>query len=229
MNNEKDLTVHRNRSSQAVLVDGYRLYTSHFGCLLRSSWLAAVVYALVTGLSMAYFFTSLLPCLMKSGALFSDLMPQLLWWLLSVLFFLLAALLLACQGGFSPLREHCHTDAISKPTHWWGRWPLKLPVRSLLRAARRLLTCGLGRLLLVLMVVSMVVLVSMTVLQLPAIVLAAANIQSEAGVAAGDPSGMPQPTFLFNFVTFSVVGFLQAYIHLSTLFPLYYAAFRPKR
>ena len=61
MENNDRLAEHRTRSLQAVLGDGYRLYLQQFWRLLRSSWLQAILYAVATGCSMAYFFAVLLP------------------------------------------------------------------------------------------------------------------------------------------------------------------------
>ena len=68
----------------------------------------------------------------------------------------------------------------------------------------------------------LVVLVATVIFQMPAIILATANIEGAADIAAGDVPDLPENLWALNFFTFSVCGFLQAYIHLSTLFPFYY-------
>ena len=57
---------------------------------------------------------------------------------------------------------------------------------------------------------------------LPVVVMTIANIEASSGRAAGDAVQMPENLNVMNFATFAVCGLLQAYIHLSTLFPLYY-------
>ena len=58
--------------------------------------------------------------------------------------------------------------------------------------------------------------------ELPAFVLFSANIVSQAGALQGDPTGMPDYMSWLNIVVFSLAGFIQAYIYLSSLFPFYY-------
>ena len=68
----------------------------------------------------------------------------------------------------------------------------------------------------------LVVLVLTVILQLPAVILGLANVEAQVGLAAGDAVDMPENLWLINVATFSVCSLLQAYIHLGTLFPLYY-------
>ena len=39
----------------------------------------------------------------------------------------------------------------------------------------------------------------------------------------GDPLGMPDYLPLMTFIAFFVAGFVQAYVHLASIFPFYYA------
>jgi len=75
-------------------------------------------------------------------------------------------------------------------------------------------------------IVAFVVLIATTLLmlvvQLPANILCLANLQSQMGALMEDPLGMPEYIGRLNFAVFALMGFLQAYIHLSTLFPFYY-------
>ena len=222
MDKNNELSLHHNRSIQSVINCGFRLYGQNFIKLLRSSWSQAIIYSLVVGGSMAYFFTNLLPRMMKHF----DVHSQLLTWGGTLLAFILAAILFAFAGGFAPLREHSLTNHISRPLHWWGRWPWKLTLRGIVRLPQMLWKAirhgQLGALLVVALVMLLMVAVATVLLQLPAVILATANVEAAAGMAAGDAVDMPDNLFLLNFATFSVCGFLQAYIHLATLFPLYY-------
>lgn len=60
------------------------------------------------------------------------------------------------------------------------------------------------------------------ILSLPASILSAANMQANLGVLNGDPYGMPSYIGWLTAVVFLFIGFIQAYVMLSTLFPLYY-------
>ena len=61
------------------------------------------------------------------------------------------------------------------------------------------------------------------VCELPAVIIAIANTEAYAGLALGDPLGMPDYIVPMTYCVFALAGFIQAYVHLSTLFPLYYA------
>lgn len=222
MDKNTELTLRRNRSIQAVIRDGYRLYSKFFSRLLRSSWIQAIIYALATGLSMAYFFTYLLPPLMSDYHISS----KLLIWLGTFVAFLIAAVLLAFAGGVAPLHEHSLTDNIRSPQRWWGRWPWKLTFKGITKLPRMLWKAvrshQLGTLIVVSLIMLLLVVVVMLLLMMPAVILGIANVEAAAGWAAGDEVDMPDNLFLLNFAIFSACGFLQAYIHLSTLFPFYY-------
>ena len=223
MEKDNNLSAHRTRSFQAIIVDGYRLYGQNFWRLLRASWVQAVIYALVVGASMTCFFTYLLPKMASHQAL----MPELAVWIASFVAYIVVAYIFACAGAIAPLREHWHTDAISKPRRWWGRWPWRITLRGITVLPRMLWqTIRRGRLwtlIAVALVAIFVALVASVILELPAVILATANIEAAADLAAGDVPDMPENIWLINLATFTVCAFLQAYIHLSTLFPLYSA------
>ena len=61
------------------------------------------------------------------------------------------------------------------------------------------------------------------VCELPAVIMAIANTMAYAGMATGDPLGMPENMATLTYGVFLVAGFIQAFVHLSTLYPLYYA------
>lgn len=225
MEKNNDLSVHRTpRSMQAVLSDGYRLYAQNFVRLVRSSWIQAILYALTLGFSQSYFYTNVLPAALQ-GADQSQLAPVALLWVGSGLLMLLVIVLFAFAGGVAPLHDHCQTDAIHAPRRWWGRWPWRLMAKGVIALPRMLwkvIRHQLGTLIVVSLVMALVVAVASFVLQLPANILATANIQAQVGLAAGDAVDLPANIFWINLAVFSFCGLLQAYIHLSTLFPLYY-------
>ena len=81
----------------------------------------------------------------------------------------------------------------------------------------------LGTLFVTLLLTGIVTLLLTLIAQLPANILYAANIQSQIGMLGGDEAGMPQGVSWLNFTVFTIAGFIQAFVHLLTLFPFYYA------
>lgn len=79
-----------------------------------------------------------------------------------------------------------------------------------------------GSAIIISMVVCIVFGLLSIVTELPAAVLLFANITSMSGTLLGDPSGMPDYMSWLNIIVFTLAGFMQAYIYLSTLFPFYY-------
>mgnify|MGYP006873018187 CR=1 FL=1 len=61
------------------------------------------------------------------------------------------------------------------------------------------------------------------VCELPAVIMGGANILAYVGLANGDPLGMPENIVPLTYCVFVMAGFIQAYVHLSMLYPLYYA------
>ena len=61
------------------------------------------------------------------------------------------------------------------------------------------------------------------VCELPAFIIALANAEAYAGLATGDQLGLPDYIAPMTYCVFTIAGFIQAYVHLSTLFPFYYA------
>lgn len=296
MEKEKDLNVHRVRSAQAAISDGYRLFAANFGRLLRSSWIAALLYALSMGWGMAYLFTDLMPDALMHGALAQPDFGRLALWMGLMFVFSLSLVLFVCAAGFAPLRQHEQTGTIEKPVRWRGRWPWTLVGRGIVvffwlgvvvavgqtvialllwallsMTGQGLMTHSvtfmvvvvvmellftvlwlpllvtsfdqmmasrmkwtppfegysqvarhLGKIVVVAIVVWIVVGVVSAVVQMPAFILTAANLEALNDMARGDAVDMPQPLFWFNFFTFALAGLLQAYLHLSTLFPFYY-------
>ena len=79
-----------------------------------------------------------------------------------------------------------------------------------------------GFIFIVVLVACIVELLLMMLLSLPATILSMANTQSMFGVAMGDPYALPSYMPALAAGTFLIIGFLQAYVMLSVLFPIYY-------
>ena len=79
-----------------------------------------------------------------------------------------------------------------------------------------------GFIFIVVLVAFIVELFLMLLLSLPALIISLANTQSMFGVAMGDPYTMPSYIPALAAVTFLIIGFLQAYVSMSVLFPIYY-------
>jgi len=79
-----------------------------------------------------------------------------------------------------------------------------------------------GFIFIVVLVAFIVELLLMMLLSLPATILSMANTQSMFGVAMGDPYALPSYMPALAAGTFLIIGFLQAYVMLSVLFPIYY-------
>ena len=79
-----------------------------------------------------------------------------------------------------------------------------------------------GFIFIVVLVAVIVELLLLMLHSLPAIILSIANTQSMFGVAMGDPYALPSYMPALAAGTFLIIGFLQAYVMLSVLFPIYY-------
>ena len=79
-----------------------------------------------------------------------------------------------------------------------------------------------GSIFIVLFVAILVEIVLTAFTALPATILSFANMQANAGVMMGDPYGMPSYIAPLTAGTFLLIGFIQAYVQLTLLFPLYY-------
>lgn len=220
---DRDFSVLRTRSSQAVLVDGYKLYSTNFSKFFLASWPVAVVYALAMGVVGWYFMGYVAPLFFQSHP---QLMPTLAIMGGIIVVFLLVAAVLA-STAFDALYEHRMTGAITRPKHWYGRVSVKGFIHMLRVIGRFVKHIGqsfdhLGMVFAVLLTITLVTLVLSLIAYLPLIVVTIANLQAQADTTMGDPIGLPSNIGLINFITFTLVGFIQAYIHLSTPLPLYY-------
>ena len=75
-----------------------------------------------------------------------------------------------------------------------------------------------------LFVVTIIATIALVITMLPAIILLTANMKAEAGSIVGDPLGMPSYMNWLSLIVFTLSGFIQTYILLGTLTPLYYMA-----
>ena len=81
----------------------------------------------------------------------------------------------------------------------------------------------LGMVLLVGLVCLFIVAILTLFTSLPSIIMMAANWESQMGVMNGDPLGMPSYVMWLSIGAFLLAGFLQAYIWLTTICPMYLA------
>ena len=79
----------------------------------------------------------------------------------------------------------------------------------------------IGKLLLVASVCLVIVALLALLTTLPTVILITANWQSQVGMMFGDPSGMPENVKWLSIVVFTIAGFIQAYVWLTMLLPLY--------
>ena len=293
---EKELSVHKIRSIQAAIADGYRLYWNNIGKIFRGSWPSALLYSLSLGLAMAYYFAIVIPGMITMDMTGQPAFGSIATWCGLMGVYGLFVLLFVCSAGFAPLREHAATDTICRPARWWGRWPFALTGRALvlgiwitltitagvaiiglimwglisavgmntvtasitfaivvlflvvaltLAILPLMITCidrmiserfslappfkgygraakQMGRLIVTALVVWLVASLASSLAMLPSFILTVADMVAITGAMNGDPVDMPQHLFWMFFATFAISGFLQAYIHLSTLFPFYY-------
>ena len=79
-------------------------------------------------------------------------------------------------------------------------------------------------LLFVTMLITAIITTTLTlVCELPAFIIGLANAKAYAGAAIGDPLNLPEHMVLMATIAFVIAGFVQAYVHLYSIFPLYYA------
>ena len=94
------------------------------------------------------------------------------------------------------------------------------------KSIRWFFTTGLryiGTLFVTLLITTIITALITLFCELPAFIIGTANIQAYMGAAMGDPLGMPDYRPTLTFIAFTIAGFVQAYVHLVTLFPFYYA------
>ncbi len=143
-----DLSLMRLRSSSAAISDGYRLYMNNFRRVFRSSWIAALVYALAMGVFVNIVITRLpmAAVVQATGQTGNPALQSMLvttgLFLLGGSILLLAALTVLLSYGFSALGEQLATGSVTAPAKWYGRID-RLALWRTLKAALWLLLVGL--------------------------------------------------------------------------------------
>jgi hypothetical protein len=79
-----------------------------------------------------------------------------------------------------------------------------------------------GRIFAVTLIVSIITVSISIFIELPAPILGLAYMNSQQGVMMGDPSGMPEYMSILRMVVFTLAGFIQSFVFISSLFPFYY-------
>ena len=98
-----------------------------------------------------------------------------------------------------------------------------LKFTSVLRVGYAIGLRHIGTLLAVLIVTCIAVAMIAWLTSLPMLVLYLANIQAQTGVLLGDPLGLPSYMMNLTAAVFVLASFLQAYVLMAGIFPLYYA------
>ena len=271
MEKDKDGILQKDRSGRACISAGYRLYMSNFKRIFRYSWVAALVFAIVTSIS---------------GTMLI-LHPRLALCSLLMMIFVEA---LFASYGFAVLKQHQQTGVINYSPKWFNldvhifvrtlkAWLNLLVIYivvtglvagiTILSASylplytaigltglvgllafiflmplaytntRYVLTDGIsywqnlserygiglrrwGFIFLVVFVTILFMSVISLLTSLPALILSIANQTATMGYITGDPLGMPSYIGWLAAVVFLLIGFIQAYVILSFLFPIYY-------
>lgn len=213
MEKNNDLLLLRPRSIAAVVRDGYRLYMGNFRQLFRASWPMALLYALAFAWLMSNMVYYIIPLHVVG-----------LWHAISFAAFCLSALLLASYA-LAACREHKQSGSISRPKHWWGTWPPLSALVWIIKSVRWGFTVvrHWGMLFATLLVTAIITLLLTFFCELPGVIIGTANVKAYAGMFMGDELGMPDYLPTLTFVAFTIAGFIQAYVHLATIFPFYYA------
>jgi hypothetical protein len=271
MEKDKDGILQKDRSGRACISAGYRLYMSNFKRIFRYSWVAALIFAIVTSIS---------------GTMLI-LRPRLALCSLLMMIFVEA---LFASYGFAVLKQHQQTGVINYSPKWFNldvhifvrtlkAWLNLLVIYivvtglvagiTILSASylplytaigltglvgllafifllplaytntRYVLTDGIsywqnlserygiglrrwGFIFLVVFVTILFMSVISLLTSLPALILSIANQTATMGYITGDPLGMPSYIGWLAAVVFLLIGFIQAYVMLSFLFPIYY-------
>ena len=229
MNKQEDLRLQKTRSIAAITQHAYQLYMGNFKRLFRASWPMAVIYALTFALATNLVIRDILPVfitLPEWGDINWGALLQHCWQAIAAILLFMAAQLLFASTAFWACRSHKQTAEIARTPHWWGAWPGLWYPKMLWKALVWLLKTGWRHLgtLFATALITMFITVALTFFcELPAFIIGFANIRAYTGAAMGDPLGMPDYLPTMTFVAFVIAGFVQAYVHLVTVFPFYYA------
>ncbi len=226
MNENSELDAHRVRSISAIIRDGYLLYSNNFKRMFRASWLIAIVYALTFAWMMSYLVNDIIPLSVAIQSNMTDPTSLGIQYLLFLgimqIFEIVAIIFASC--GFKACYEHYTTGEIVRTKHWWGTFPMKTFFKLIIPAI-----CWFfrnwrhwGFLIGMMILVDILIYVITIFCGLPGSIMMLANIKAYTGAMMGDPLGMPDYLSTMSFVAFTIAGFIQAYVHLWSVFPFYY-------
>ena len=246
MEKEKEDILLKDRSSRACISAGYRLYMSNFKRIFRASWLAALFFAALvsTGGTMMILRPQtaliVLPLTMIIDALFFaygfSVLKQhqdtgiigrtphwysldshifvrtLIAWLCMLLISLIMGMLVGVAGvllinSVTNMR-YILNDGIGYWSNLFSHYG---------KGMRRW-----GFIFLVVFMATLIGCVCYLFTSFPAIILSIAGNEANKGFLYGDPYGLPSYIGWLSALVFLLIGFIQAYVMLSFLFPVYY-------
>ena len=220
----------KSRSVRACIAAGLHLYSSAFKRIFRLTWLPFTVYALLYGLFMSFLTVDYPEAVANfiAGRLSHEqaMLPLTVVVVGALLVFIASLVCAAYSLGL--LRQHSRDGYICQPATWHGQG-LLAPFTSALKAVKRFflslptLFRHFGLMFAVTFVVVVFLLAALLITTLPAIILTIASVSAQVGVLGGDPLGMPGYMKPLTIAVFSVASFIQAYILLAALLPVYYA------
>ena len=217
------------RSKMAITHDGYILYTSNFKKLFLASWFLATIYAFAFSIFANQIVCKIIPALaihVSNHSISYDI--SIYEWLYTTLYaclFATTAFLFASTAVWAFI-EHRQNSSIPFPNKWYGKLPGKWYLLFWKKAVKWGLTTGfhhMGTILITLIFTFLITIILTFTCELPAIIIGIANVKAYTGLVMGDPFGMPEYVSWLTLSVFFFVGFFQAYAHLVTLFPFYYA------
>ena len=220
METNERLLLTRQRSTGAVISDGYKLFFANIWTIIKRTWILAIVYAIVCGLIGCHACMNMLPKMMTTDGMhlkMSDMWGEIGILTAYELLFLLMAVLIISQV-LSMFREHMANGTITCHSVWKQVVPLKVKPKGFRKVFRHL-----GLIFAVLLVTFIISLIACLLMEAPALYITEAHIEAQKSMAIGDPNGLPASIGVLTFLSFAISGFFQAYIHTSALFPFYYA------
>ena len=131
--NKLDLRI---RSNRASITDGYRLYIGNFRSILRHTWVYALIFALIQGVSTTWIMNTTSSQMIARLSGMGVPMPSPIESFASLgmgLLLLVSQIALIAQV-FTLLAEHQSTGIIGKPLKWYGSFSHRLFTRYLLIA-----------------------------------------------------------------------------------------------
>jgi len=137
MEENNKLSVERSRSIRTCIIDGYQLYMGNFYRIFRSSWLAAILYAVVSGIVTSYFIAEYPKLVILSAVGPTPSMADTSWVMPTVVALVVGFVVMLLASayftsfGVSVLREHKANGTITMPLKWFGRMDRPALMRTL--------------------------------------------------------------------------------------------------